>query len=536
MKKLFLIALLFSSYSYAQEGEIHGDFQLNLQSYKDDARIGAIAPDEIILNNSFFNLMYSKGNFSTGVRYESYLNALLDYDSEFQGNSIAYRYASYSLDNLDVTVGNYYEQFGSGLVFRTYENKGLGVDNAMDGVRIKYNILNSIDIKSFIGTSRTYLEYSDGIVRGIDVETNLFELLALEKSTNLILGSSFVSRFQKDNNPKFNLPQNVGVYGLRSNLISGNFNYYLEYVHKYNDPAGSIADNSNNYATGNAIKTSLTYFQKGLGFSFDAHRVDNMEFRSERQQSKEYIINYIPTLSKQHSYTLLAFYPCATQSNGEIGFQSDLYYKFDRGTIFGGKYGTKININYSRVLGLDGGSSLKNDSIDFTPVFLGSSNELFYSDLNLELVKKINSKLRVNSTIAFQKYNKDVLEGKLPGEYGIIESTIGVIDATYKLKRKHTLRVELQALLTDDDDGSWSMALVEYTMSPNWFFAIQDLYNFGNDDQKNHYFNFNFGYIKGSNRIEIGYGKKRAGIFCVGGVCKEVPSSNGFSLNISSSF
>ena len=154
----------------------------------------------------------------------------------------------------------------------------------------------------------------------------------------------------------------------------------------------------------------------------------------------------------------------------------------------------------------------------------------------MELIKKINSKLRVNSTLAFQKYNKDVLEGKLPGEYGIIESTIGVIDATYKLKRKHTLRAELQALLTDDDDGSWSMALVEYTMSPNWFFAIQDLYNFGNDDQKNHYFNFNFGYIKGSNRIEIGYGKKRAGIFCVGGVCKEVPSSNGFSLNISSSF
>jgi hypothetical protein len=36
--------------------------------------------------------------------------------------------------------------------------------------------------------------------------------------------------------------------------------------------------------------------------------------------------------------------------------------------------------------------------------------------------------------------------------------------------------------------------------------------------------------------MAIGYGKKRAGIFCVGGVCKEVPSSNGFSLTISSSF
>ena len=37
--KAFLTALLFTSYSYAQEGEIHGDFQLNLQSYKDDARV-----------------------------------------------------------------------------------------------------------------------------------------------------------------------------------------------------------------------------------------------------------------------------------------------------------------------------------------------------------------------------------------------------------------------------------------------------------------------------------------------------------------
>ena len=44
------------------------------------------------------------------------------------------------------------------------------------------------------------------------------------------------------------------------------------------------------------------------------------------------------------------------------------------------------------------------------------------------------------------------------------------------------------------------------------------------------------GFIKGANRFEIGYGKKREGIFCVGGVCKLVPSSNGFNLSVSSSF
>ena len=67
--------------------------------------------------------------------------------------------------------------------------------------------------------------------------------------------------------------------------------------------------------------------------------------------------------------------------------------------------------------------------------------------------------------------------------------------------------------------GDWSMGLAEYTISPHWFFAVQDLYNWGNKNPKKqlHYFNANVGYIKGSNRFTIGYGKKREGIFCVGG-------------------
>ena len=87
-------------------------------------------------------------------------------------------------------------------------------------------------------------------------------------------------------------------------------------------------------------------------------------------------------------------------------------------------------------------------------------------------------------------------------------------------------------------EGDWSMALIEYTISPNWFFTVQDMYNHGHElsEKQLHYVNVALGFLKGANRFEIGYGKKREGIFCVGGVCKTVPSSNGFSLNISSSF
>ena len=65
-----------------------------------------------------------------------------------------------------------------------------------------------------------------------------------------------------------------------------------------------------------------------------------------------------------------------------------------------------------------------------------------------------------------------------------------------------------------------------------------DQYNFGNtiEKQRIHYYFASAGYVKGNSRIQIGYGKQRAGLFCVGGVCRNVPASSGLTLSITSSF
>ena len=536
----FILSFLtLNSFAQNNGGEIHGDFDLNMQSYQEDEIIGAKAADEIILNNAYLNINYTKGDFTAGLRYESYLNALMDFDDSYKGNGIPFRYASYTIDGLEVTVGNYYEQVGSGLIFRSYENKGLGADNAMDGIRLKYSPLKGIYLKTFIGKSRTYFTYAEGIIRGADAEVNLNEALNLESKTKIIIGQGLVSRFQADINPKFKLPQNVAAYSTRLNIINGGWNYSGEYAVKLNDPVGSLTSEGNNYAKGNALMSSLTYSKRGFGIVAEMHRVDHMEFRSERAQEKQYIINYIPTLTKQHTYTLLALYPSATQTEGEFGTQIDVFYKIKKGSVLGGKYGTKLIFNFSRINALNGGKSYLNDNREHNPMFISiKGEELYYKDINLEVYKKINKKIRATGVIAKQSYNKDVLEGKTPGTYGIVESTIAIADISYKIKKGHTVRIELQELLADGGEGSWSMGLAEYTISPHWFFAVQDMYNWGNHDvsKQLHYVNVNCGFLKGANRIAIGYGKKRAGIFCVGGVCKEVPSSNGFSLAISSSF
>ena len=551
MKKIiFLITSIhFCFFSFSQEyntGVINGDFNLNLQSYQEDSKIGAEAQDEIVLNNAYLNLNYTRGNFATGLRYESYLNALADFDQEFKGNGIIYRYATYSIDNLEITAGNYYEQLGSGLIFRSYEEKGLGIDNAMDGVRLKYNPSPGIYLKTFIGKSRTHFIYSDGIFRGADTEIDINELFSSENKTKVILGGSFVSRYQERDNLVFTIPQNVSAYAGRLNLNHGGWSYYGEYAYKINDPANVLSQSQMNYANGTAFTQNITFSKRGFGVSAEMHRTDNMTFKSDRDRNgKAYIINYIPTLSKPHTYSLLALYPCATQADGELGIQFDIFYKFKKGSQLGGKYGTKIAFNFSQINALEGGPSFLNDIRTHTPNLISFDEVLHYQDFNLSVAKKINRKLNTNFIFANQTYNKDVLEGKPIGDYGILNSSIVVSDISYKIKEGHTLRIELQSLLSkqiedgkQQAEGDWSMGLIEYTISPNWFLSIQDMYNYGNEniDKQLHYININAGFIKGANRFEVGYGKKREGIFCVGGVCKTVPSSNGFSLSVSSSF
>ena len=551
MKKIIslFVSIHFYFFSFSQEsniGVINGDFNLNLQSYQEDSKIGAEAQDEIVLNNAYLNLNYTRGNFATGIRYESYLNALADFDPEFKGNGIMYRYATYSIDNLEITAGNYYEQLGSGLIFRSYEEKGLGIDNAMDGVRLKYVPIDGLYLKTFIGKSRTYFTYSDGIFRGADAELNINQILNSELKTKIIFGGSFVSRYQKRDNLIFQIPQNVSAYASRINLMHGKWSYFGEYAYKINDPANVLSQSQMNYANGTAFTQNITFSKRGFGISAEMHRTDNMTFKSDRDRDgKAYIINYIPTLSKPHTYSLLALYPCATQADGELGIQFDIFYKFKKGSRLGGKYGTKIAINYSQINALEGGPSFLNDSRTHTPTFINFDEVLHYQDFNISVAKKINRKFNTNFIFANQTYNKDVLEGKPIGDYGVLNSTILVSDISYKIKAGHTIRLELQSLISSQiedgkqpKEGDWSMSLIEYTISPHWFLSIQDMYNYGNEDinKQLHYVNINAGFIKGANRFEIGYGKKREGIFCVGGVCKTVPSSNGFSLSVSSSF
>ena len=518
-------------------GEVHGNFQANTQYYIADSTIGAAAAPEKMLFNGFANILYTKGKFTAGIRYENYLNVLQGYPTGYKGTGIPYRFITYKSDFLEITAGSFYEQFGNGLILRTYEERNLGLDNALDGVRIKAEPVKGIYIKGLIGKQRSFFSQGPGIVRGIDGEIQVNELFSKLANKKLIfaIGGSFVSKFQEDQDPLLVLPENVGSQAVRFNLSRNNFSLNGEYAYKINDPS---LDNNFIYKPGNATLLQASYATKGFALSVGGSRIENMSFRSDRNaQLTNLLLNYVPALNKQHTYSLLTFYPYASQSKGEMEFSTELKYKFKKGSALGGRYGTEILINYSGSNSIDT-TNLKPAEdwrkMGYTSRYFIIGNQIYFRDLYVEINKKFSAKWKASFIYSYQVYNKDVIQK--PGG-GMIYSNIAVVDVTRKLS-KGALRLELQNLSTKQDHQDWAYALLEYTINTNWYLAVGDQYNYGNviEDERYHYYNISTGFIKNANRIELSYGKQRQGIFCVGGVCRNVPAMNGVTLTITSSF
>ncbi len=530
---LLLLLLLVLCPSFAQEaGQITGFFQTDVQYYTPDSSIGALPVPEKVRTNGVLQVNYTKGKFSAGLRYESYLNALQGFNQQYKNMGIPYKYITYNWGNIEVTAGNFYEQFGKGYLLRTYEERTLGVDNGFDGFRIKATPLKGISIKGLIAKNRIYFNQSEGIVRAIDAEIAINDVLHLDKTkTQYSIGASFVSRFQKDNDPIYKLPENVGAYEFRTQITNDKWDIGVNYTHKINDPHST---NNYIYKNGNLLAINVGYATAGFGFLVNARRSDNMDFRVDRSATvNDLTLNFVPALTTQHTYNLAAFYPYGSQPNGEMSVQTEINYKLKKDTKLGGKYGTTIRVNVSLVNGINK-TAVSNDTLGYASSFFSIGKTKHFRDINIEINKKITPKWKTTILYSHILYSPSVIQG-LVGKKDIKADVI-VLDINYKKDNTHSLRTELQHLYTKQDQGSWAMVLVEYTLQNKWYFTLLNQYNYGNTTKKPVYPLASIAFTHQSIRAALTYGKQRAGIYCTGGVCRAVPATNGVGLSVSGTF
>ncbi|MFT5103227.1 MAG: hypothetical protein ACI86C_000879 [Candidatus Latescibacterota bacterium] len=553
MKKIILIAtILCSTLTIAQEnGNFFGGLESNSQWLLADDGINFPSGNELELgqfrSNNYLQLNYNLGKFTAGIQYETYLpTALLGYSDVYDnGNDVGTYYINYKDDKMDITGGYFYEQFGSGLILRSWEDRQLGVNNALKGVRMKFAPLAYLDLTAVYGQQRNGFEVSAGNMQGADANIDLSKALKLEK-VDIKMGASYVGRYQ-DRGTNDTIPSTVNAYGGRLDFVVGNFFGGIEAITKDPDAVANEGQLvSNKLYDGTALLINAGYTQKGLGLNATFRRLENFSFYSDRLAEgntfNQQVVNYVPALTKQQDYLLTNIYVYNAQPRivietfdqhvGEVGTQVDLYYSLKKKTALGGKYGTKIAVNFSYWAGLDAEYNIPNRW--YEAKFIGSGPR-FFRDFSLEIKKKLSSKL--NTVLTFQDLiiDKGVSLGGPIGVQGDIKAKIGVIEGTYRIKGSESIRVVAQHLWSEQDRKNWAAGVVEYNFNSRLGVYIADAFNYGGEG-KLHYYNAGGSYSKGNTRLGVNYGRQRGGLICVGGVCRFVPENTGLSANLVVSF
>ena len=526
MKRLLLVFSAFCCVlvTYGQQdgitlsGSVQSDILLSTQSNDEDGS------KDRFMSNTYADLLLQSRRVDAGVRMEYMEHPLPGYENDFKGWGIPHFWVKGRLDKADLTLGTFYEQFGSGFILRSYEERSMGIDNSLLGARLVVQLAKGVTMKVLTGKQRNYWKWNGGLVTGADAEVSLDEWLpSLQRQdTKLSVGASWVNKYEKDEDifidptHRLNLPKYVNAWDVRVNLNKGPWTLLAEYAQKTQDPS---FDNDYSYDNGHVAMLSGSYAQKGLSILLQAKRSENMAFRSKRSDlGTSMFINHLPAFTLDHTYALPALYPYATQlATGEWAYQAEVGYNFKRKTPLGGKYGMNVKLDYSYVRAIQ-------------TAWLKWGDDTYYQDLSIQVTRRLTRDMKLNMMYMNQRYNKTIVEG----EGGMIHSDIFVADALFQLGHNTKLRTELQYLTTRQDDCDWVFGLAELSLAPHWMLTVSDQWNHG--DSKIHYYMGQVTYNIDSHRIQLGYGRTQEGYNCSGGVCRYVPATKGFNLSYNYNF
>lgn len=531
-------------------GSVQSDMMIAPQT---DNSIGAFADsydNDKFLTNTYVDLLGQSKMVDFGVRFEFNrfpMPGFNDTYNDFKGYGVPNAWAKLKLKKTDITLGTFYEQFGSGFVLRSYQERTLGVDNSILGARVTTRPFAGVNLKVLSGVQRAYWDwYNDALTSGADLELAIDEWIGAwqENGTHLTVGGSWVNKSENDDETimadaqhKLKLPQFTNAFDVRVQLQKGGFNALAEYAQKEADP-NSL--NNYTYGKGSAAMLSLTYGKSGLSLLAQAKRSENMGFRNRRSANAlctAYYMNHLPAFTLDHTYSLAALYPYATQVEGEWAFQGAVGYTFKRKTALGGKYGTKVKLNYSLVRGLEHNNEKGMRGTDGMDNAFFKMGDVYYQDLNLNVEKKLTKEFDFHLMYMYQQYNKGVVQS----EGGNIYSNIFIGEGKYKFNRKYTLRGEAQYLATEHESGDWYFGLLELSVAPYLMFTVSDQVGKteptpGEYGKRSHYFNGAVTFNYHSHRLMLSYGRTRAGYNCTGGVCRYVPASKGLTVNYNYNF
>lgn len=549
MKRLIL-SMSFAAWClglFAQNNShITGSFQGNGNFFfASDSALGTIGIPQYDYQKfgaeTWLNLNYSHNGLDAGVRFDMFNNSnLLNPNASYSAVGLGRWYIRKQLDKFEVAGGYLYDQIGAGIIYRSYEERALMIDNALLGAQVGYRFNENWKVRVFTGRQKQQFDIYGTVLRGGVIEG--FIKPDSTKNFSLAPGIGVVGRtYNKEtvdeiaNNIAGYLP--VDKTGVQYNtyagtvyntLTAGDFTWYVEAAAKtkdvINDPMALrtiiVGTNLDTILgklvnrTGYTVYTSLSYSVGGLGVTLEGKRTKDFAFRQTPfSLGIQGPINFLPPMAKQNTYRLTTRFSPATQELGEQALQLDLRYKLNK------KFSASLNV--SEIQTLDG-------------------TEL-YREITPEITIREKRKWQLITGFQLLKYNIKVYQAK--GDY--VNAYTPYAEYLYKFSPRKSVRVEAQYLYTKEEFGSWVNGLVEVGMAPHWIIYASDMYKLKHKEdvprEKSKYDGTHFPslglvYTYKASRISLAYVKQVEGINCAGGICRLEPAFNGVKLTVNTSF
>ncbi|HMQ06621.1 MAG TPA: DUF6029 family protein [Saprospiraceae bacterium] len=536
-----LIVLHAFSISSQNPLRISGVLENNINQFIRDSLIGAEGIPQYENNDLggelWFDLNASYKGIRAGIRLDAFRNSnLLNPNDSYTEAGLGRFYISGDIGKLSLYTGYIYDQIGSGIIFRSYQERPLLIDNALVGGMARYTINDRFSITGYYGGQKQLFGLYPNLIRGFSAD-GYFEIGKEEKIT-MAPGIGYINRLLSDSNmdgivdvlrtyleedrvtPRFN----VYMGTLYNTLTYKAITWYVEGAVKspdlFFDPNAIRTEITGRKAFGKYVRkpgtvfyTSLSMGLKNLGITMEGKRTRNFNVRIDPLQRQNFgLLSFIPPMNQQSTYRLLSRYNPATQEISEMAWQLDIQHKFSNAF--------RWSFNLSDIYTLE--------------------NKPLFKEFYFSMQYNKGRKWQWIQGIQILEYNQEIYEVK-PG-VPMLRAYVPFADFLYRFKSNLALRSELQYMHTRQDYGSWLFFLQEWTLAPHWQFELSGMYNIQpatasptdpvtGEKLKILYPNIGTTFSHGAKRISLRYVKQVEGVVCTGGICRLEPAFSGIRMN-----
>jgi len=528
-------------------GTLSGDLMMNMNFFQRDTAIKAagnpLYDNYLSGSEGWLDLRYNVSGYTFTLRADAFNNSnLKNPNSAMTDFGIGAWSISKTYQGLGITVGSIYDAIGSGLLFRSYEDRGLLIDNALVGIELKYKLAKNIQIKGFSGQQKNnnYVDVDQApgrygpIIKGFNAEGDfssgkahfipgvgvLNRTLDANSMTGVVAtidGQPLATRFI----PMYNMYAFCGY----NTFTYKNFSWYAEGDYKTHEAILNPFTNLLIDKPGDVEYTTINYGAKGIALNLSGKRTNDFVMQtSPNETGLNGMLNYQPVIADLRPERLLARYTPASEPFSEMAGTANL--------LLSPNDVTNINLSYTHI------NTIANQDL---------YREL-YGELNYQGFKS----WIIQVGLQYMEYNIVVYQNASSHVSApIIYAVTPFTELTYRFNEKKSIRAELQYMDTKQDYGSWAFALVEYDVAPKYSIGASDMYNIvinKNADNPNYsdanfatekahnYYNLYVAGTKGPHRLYLAYVKQVDGINCSGGVCRYEPAFSGVKATLTTSF